>query len=87
MSAAAGENWWRRTLAIGFLSFATLGLAGCDDSGTGGEESTEQEAPAGGEETAGDEATDATEEKSTTGPISPTEGEGPAEQDDEQETG
>lgn len=87
MAAAAGENWWRRTLAIGFLSFAALGLAGCDDSGSGGEESTEQGAPAGGEETAGDEATDATEEESTTGPISPTEGEGPAEQDDEQEDG
>ncbi len=81
MAAAAGENWWRRMLAIGFLSFAALGLAGCDDSGSGGEESTEQEAPAG------DEATDAIEEESTTGPISPTEGEGPAEQDDEQEDG
>ncbi|MEX5257441.1 hypothetical protein [Kocuria arenosa] len=87
MAAAAGENWWRRTLAIGFLSFAALGLAGCDNSGSGGEESTEQEAPAEGEETAEDEATDATEEESTTGPISPTEGEGPAERDDEQEDG
>lgn len=87
MSAAAGENWWRRALAIGFLSFAALGLAGCDDTGSGGEETTEQEAPAGGEETAGDEATDAIEEESTTGPISPTEGEGPMEQDDEQDDG
>lgn len=85
MAAAAGENWWRRVLAIGFLSFAALGLVGCDNSGSGGEDSTEQEAPAGGEETAEDEATDAIEEQSTTGPISPTEGEGPGEQDDEQD--
>jgi hypothetical protein len=87
MTAAAGESWWRRTLAIGFLSFAALGLAGCDDPESGGEEGTEQEAPAGGEETAEDEATDATEEENTTGPISPTEGEGPMEQDDEQGDG
>ncbi|MFI7742829.1 hypothetical protein [Kocuria rhizosphaericola] len=71
MAAAAGENWWRRTLAIGFLSFAALGLAGCDESGSGGEENMEQEAPAGEEETADGEG--------------PREGEGPAEQDEEQE--
>ncbi|MFI7496663.1 hypothetical protein ACH9D2_18335 [Kocuria sp. M4R2S49] len=71
MAAAAGENWWRRTLAIGFLSFAALGLAGCDESGSGGEENMEQEAPAGEEETPDGEG--------------PREGEGPAEQDEEQE--
>lgn len=87
MAAAAGENWWRRMLAIGFLSFAALGLAGCDDSGSGGEESTEQEAPAGGEETAGGEATDAIEDNATTQGESPTEGEIPAEQDAEQDDG
>jgi hypothetical protein len=86
MAAAAGDNRWRRTLAIGFLSFAALGLAGCDDPGPG-EETTEQEAPAGGEETAGDEATDAIEEDAETEGESPTEGEGPAEQDDEQDDG
>lgn len=87
MVAAAGENWWRRTLAIGFLSFAALGLAGCDDSESGGEENTEQEAPAGGEETAEDEATDAIEDDAETEGESPTEGEAPLEQDDEQDVG
>ena len=87
MAAAADENRWRRMLAIGFLSFAALGLAGCDDSGSGGEETTEQEAPADGEETADDEATDAIEEDAETEGESPTEGEGPAEQDDEQDDG
>ncbi|MFF0991305.1 hypothetical protein [Kocuria nitroreducens] len=87
MAAAAGEAWWRRMLAIGFLSFAALGLAGCDDSGSGGEENTEQEAPAGGEETAGDEATDAIEDDASTQGEGPTEGEHPAEEDHQEDDG
>ncbi|MFI7583598.1 hypothetical protein ACH9DO_07370 [Kocuria sp. M1N1S27] len=69
MAAAAGENWWRRTLAIGFLSFGALGLVGCDDAGTGG-----ADAPAG------DAATDAIEDEATPDGEGPREGESPAEQ-------
>lgn len=35
---------WRRTAAIAVLPFAVLGIAGCDNAETGGEE-VEQEAP------------------------------------------
>ncbi|MEX5296349.1 hypothetical protein QYM41_13810 [Kocuria sp. CPCC 205268] len=66
---AAEQSRWRRLLAIGVLSFAALGVAGCDETGSGGEEGTEQEAPAEGETAPEGE--------------SPTEGEGPAEQDDD----
>lgn len=35
---------WRKTAAIAVLPFAVLGVAGCDNAETGGEE-VEQEAP------------------------------------------
>ncbi|MEX5297410.1 hypothetical protein RCG67_01360 [Kocuria sp. CPCC 205292] len=94
MAAAADETWWRRMLAIGFLSFAALGLAGCDESGSSGGEGTEQEAPAGGSEGGDDEGGEddgAGDDGSTPEGEGPTEGEHPAEQgqeeDEEQDDG
>lgn len=44
MACDTDRGWWRRTAAIAVLPFAVLGIAGCDNAGTGGEE-VEQEAP------------------------------------------
>ena len=66
----ADTNWWRRLAAIGVLSLATLGVAGCDREEAGGGEGVEQEAPTGAA-TVDDDAT--TEGEGAT------EGEHPAE--------
>ena len=72
----ADTNWWRRLGAVGVLSFAALGVAGCDRDGGGGDQGVEQEAPTGdGAATVDDDAT--TEGESAT------EGEHPAEDSDE----
>ena len=76
MVAAADANRWRKALAIGILSFAALGVAGCDDSeSAGSDQGEEQQTPgSSGSPTAGDDA--------TSDDMSPTEGEGPAEDED-----
>ena len=76
MVAAADANRWRKALAIGILSFAALGVAGCDDSeSAGSDQGEEQQTPgSSGSPTACDDA--------TSDDMSPTEGEGPAEDED-----
>lgn len=44
MAFHTDRGWWRKAAAIAVLPFAALGVAGCDNAETGGEE-VEQEAP------------------------------------------
>lgn len=45
MAFHAESGWWRKAAAIAVLPFAALGVAGCDNAETGGEE-VEEVAPA-----------------------------------------
>ncbi|GEO97177.1 hypothetical protein [Kocuria turfanensis] len=67
MAAAVDRNWWRKVLVIATLPFAALGVTGCDNTESGGEGGTEQEATTGTEETAGAEETAESEETAAPG--------------------
>ncbi|MGX5357386.1 hypothetical protein [Kocuria sp. KH4] len=84
MAAAVDRNWWRKVLVIATLPVAALGVTGCDNTESGGEEGVEQEATTGTEETAAPGATigeeeSAPEEENATG------GELPYEDGEEEE--
>lgn len=77
MAAEADKAWLRRALAIGLLSFGALGVVGCDNTETGETEEVEQEA------TTEEGATEEADDQATGEDISPTQGEHPAEDDEE----
>ncbi|MGQ1838342.1 hypothetical protein ACT4S2_07760 [Kocuria turfanensis] len=90
MAAAVDRNWWRKVLVIATLPFAALGVTGCDNTESGGEGGTEQEATTGTEETAGTQETSAPgatigEEESAPEEESATEGELPYEDGGQEE--
>lgn len=75
MAVELNRTWWRKALAIGVLPFAALGVTGCDNAQTREGGGDDQEVTTDTGETVDDDA--------TTEPMSPTEGEGPAEDDNE----
>ena len=49
MAVEKYNAFWRKTLAIGVLPFAALGVAGCDDTNTAFEDTTGEEGAVDGD--------------------------------------
>ena len=55
MAVHMDKGWWRKSLAIGILPFAALGVAGCDNTEPAEDEAAVEEGDAAAETPAAEE--------------------------------